>query len=61
MDIEKILDQYRAGDESKRLSLFMAYRELRDNFNRIEQEAPLDDFVVIKFPWNRKRDFPQAA
>ncbi len=61
MNIEKVLDEYRDGDDSKRLSLFLAYRELRDRFNSIEQESPHDDFVIVKFPWRKKRDLQQAA
>ncbi len=38
MDIEQVLDAYRNGDEDKRLSLFLGYRELRDEFSRIEQD-----------------------
>ncbi len=38
MDIDKILDAYRKGDEDIRLSLFLGYRELRDEFSCIEQE-----------------------
>ncbi len=62
MNIENVLDEYRKGDDSKRLSLFLAYRELRDHFSSIEQESPHDDdFEIIKYPWSRKRDLPQAA
>jgi len=28
MDIERVLDDYRNGDEGKRISLFLAYRDL---------------------------------
>ncbi len=55
MNIEKVLDEYRDGDDSKRLSLFLAYRELRESFSRIEQESTHDDFVIIKFPWRKKQ------
>jgi hypothetical protein len=61
MNIEKVLDEYRSGDDSKRMSLFLAYRELRDSFSRIDQESPNDDFVIIRFPWRTKRDLPRAA
>ncbi len=54
MNREEVLDVYRKGDESKRLSLFLAYRDLREEFSRIEQESSHDDFVVIDFPWSRK-------
>ncbi len=61
MNIEKVLDEYRDGDDSKRLSLFLAYRELRDRFNSIEQESSHDDFIIVKFPWRKRRDLQQAA
>ena len=38
MDSERVLVAYRNGDEDERLSLFLAYRDLRDEFSRIEQE-----------------------
>jgi hypothetical protein len=56
MDINAVLEEYRKGDDGKRLSLFLAFRELRDHFDRIEQQDPLDDFVVIQFPWTRKHE-----
>jgi hypothetical protein len=55
MDIARILDEYRKGDEGKRLRLFLAFRDLRDAFSRIEQENPDDDFLIVRFPWSRKR------
>lgn len=61
MDIEKVLDEYRKGDESRRLSLFLAFRELRDQFNRIEEESVPDDLAVFRFPWTRKRRIVRAA
>lgn len=61
MDIEKVLDEYRNGDEGKRLSLFLAYRDLRDDFSRIEEESPHDDFTIIRFPWSRKHHVERAA
>ena len=61
MNIEQVLDAYRKGDESRRLSLFLAYRELREHFDRIEQESDHDDFTVIKFPWSRKHRVARAA
>jgi hypothetical protein len=45
MDIEGVLDAYRNGDEDKRISLFLTYRDLRDEFSRIEQE-----FEVVQSP-----------
>ncbi len=38
MDTEQVLDAYRNGDEDKRLSLFLGYRDLRNEFTRIDQE-----------------------
>ncbi len=61
MDINAVLEEYRKGDDGKRLSLFMAYRDLRDQFERIEQETAHDDFSVIRFPWSRKHHVPRAA
>ena len=61
MEIDKVLEEYRSGDESRRLSLFMAYRDLRDHFERIEQESSHDDFAIIRFPWSRKHHVERAA
>ena len=61
MEIEQVLDAYRSGDEAKRLSLFMAYRELREHFELIEEESSHDDFSVIRFPWSRKQRIERAA
>jgi hypothetical protein len=38
MNSERVLKEYRAGDEGKRVSLFLAYRDLRDEFSCIERE-----------------------
>ena len=40
MDRDRILDEYRNGDQDKRMSLFLYYRELREEFNDVEQESP---------------------
>lgn len=61
MDIEKILEEYRNGDEGKRLHLFLAFRDLRDYFSWIEQESLDDDYAIIRFPWSRKHQVPRAA
>lgn len=45
MQIEHILDDYRTGSVDKRMSLFLCYRELRDEFARIEQSDPSDMFA----------------
>lgn len=42
MKIDLVLDEYRKGDADKRMSLFLYHRELRDAFERIEQDDPLD-------------------
>ena len=55
---EKIFDRYRQADEELRLSLFMNYRELREQFQEIDRTvAP----AVVKrnqpkngrLPWRR--------
>ncbi len=61
MDIEQVLDEYRNADDNKRMSLFLAYRELRDSFSCIDQQSKHDDFVIMRFPWRTKRDLPRAA
>lgn len=61
MEREKILEEYRNGDDGKRLDLFLTYRDLREQFETIDQESNHDDFVIFSFPWNRKRRIPQAA
>ncbi len=61
MNMEKVLEEYRDGDDSKRLSLFLAYRELRDQFSSIEQESSHDDFTIIRFPWSKKHHVERAA
>jgi hypothetical protein len=61
MDIEKVLDDYRNGDEGKRLCLFLAFRDLRDYFSLIEQENPDEGFAILDFPWNSRRHVARAA
>src|SRR5512139_607758 len=66
MNREKLLEVYRKADDNGRLSLFLGYRELRDDFALIDQESEHDDFVIIRFPWSRKhwhkqRLVPRAA
>ncbi len=56
MDIQEILEEYRNGDEGKRLRLFLAFRDLRACFSSIDEESPDDYFFVVKFPWNRKHE-----
>ncbi len=61
MDIDKILSEYRKGDQGKRLRLFLAFRDLRDYFSRIDEESPDDDFAVMRFPWKRRQRALRAA
>lgn len=61
MNIEKVLDDYRNGDESMRLNVFLAYRELRSHFNRIEQDSSHDDFTIVGFSWSKKHRAAHAA
>jgi hypothetical protein len=50
MNIDEVLDEYRKGDADKRIGLFLYYRELRDAFERVEQNDPLELFPVRKEP-----------
>jgi len=61
MDIEKILDEYRNGDAGCRLRHFLAFRDLRGHFSRIEQKSPNDDFDILKFPWSKNHHIVRAA
>lgn len=36
-DITSILNQYRGGDFEQRLSLFLNYRDIRDEFMKIDE------------------------
>ncbi len=60
MDIEKILEEYRNGDECERLRLFLAFRDLRDYFSRIDRESA-DDDSFVRFPWNKRHRVARAA
>ncbi len=42
MNRDRILDEYRNGDQGRRMCLFFSYRELREEFDTIEQECPQD-------------------
>lgn len=46
MRINEILDEYRRGNADKRMSMFLCYRELRDEFTCIEQSDPGDLFTA---------------
>jgi hypothetical protein len=61
MDIEKILEEYRNGDEGMRLRLFFAFRDLRDHFSDIEHESRHDEFTFMGFSWMGKQDVSRAA
>jgi len=66
MNTDEVLEAYRKGDANIRLSLFLAYRDLRDDLSLIELENAHDDFVIIRFPWSRnhwhkKHLIPRAA
>ncbi len=61
MDIEKILEEYRNGDEGMRLRYFLAFRDLRAYFSRIDEESPEHDLSIMRFPWSRKHHVPRAA
>ena len=61
MDTEKILEEYRSGDQGKRLRLFLAFRDLRDDFSAIDEESPRDDFTIIEFPGRGKPRLARAA
>ncbi len=55
MDIERILDAYRNGDEDKQLSLFLGFRELRGEFSRIERDAEAARSLTRRSPKWLKR------
>ena len=61
MDMEKVIEEYKSGDDARRLGLFLTYRELREQFSTIEQESSHDDFLILKFPWSKKRPSRRAA
>lgn len=42
MEIEEVLNDYRSGEDDKRLSLFLFYRDLRDEFRRIDRDIAGD-------------------
>jgi hypothetical protein len=52
MKIDRILDEYQNGDADERLALFLYHRELREEFDRIDQYDPLDFF------WDRRTAWP---
>ncbi len=52
MDIERVIRDYRTGNEDRRIILFLAYRDLRAEFSDIEQEP---DGTVENHKAARKR------
>jgi hypothetical protein len=50
MEFDEALDEYRNGDADKRLSLFLTYRDLRDEFSRIDREKAVDESPIILSP-----------
>ncbi len=64
MDIKAILDEYRSADEGRRVGLFLAFRDLRDYFSYIDDEAPVPDLTIFRFPrfpWKRLEDQAHAS
>lgn len=61
MEIEKVLQEYRDGDEAKRLSLFLAFRDLREYFENIEQETSGEQVFQLRFPWRRRQGLARVA
>ncbi len=55
VDIDQIFRDYRNGDEDRRLSLFLSYRDLRSEFSRIEEERQIvhlpDKGVLTWLKW----------
>lgn len=50
MEIEKVLDDYRNGDEDKRLCLFLTYREFRDELSRLDQKKAVAQSAILWSP-----------
>jgi hypothetical protein len=50
MEIIHILNEYRRGDADKRVSLFLYHQGLRDAFDSIERDHPMDLFTVQETP-----------
>ena len=45
---QRILEEYRKGDLAQRLTLYMTYRDLREEFTEIEQSTPA--FAISEKP-----------
>jgi hypothetical protein len=50
MEIEQVLNEYRNGDEDKRLCLFLTYRELRDELSCIDREGAVNQSAILCSP-----------
>ncbi len=48
MEREQVLCEYRQADADKRLSLFLSYRELREEFSDIDQETAESFFSISR-------------
>ena len=46
-----IIEQYRKADLNKRLCIYLEYRDLRDEFNRIDDESCRDSTLKKGRPW----------
>ena len=46
--IDKLLEKYCKANADERMTLFLYHRELRGEFERMEQNNPLDLFAVRK-------------
>jgi hypothetical protein len=42
MDTKQVLQEYRMGNAEKRLSIFLYYRDLRNEFSCIDQEQEVE-------------------
>ncbi len=42
-NFEELLKVYELADQEQRLQLFMAYRDLREQFQQLDRQAPLSE------------------
>ncbi len=61
MDRDRIIDKYRNGDQDRRMSFFLYYRELREAFDAIEQESTEDLSSAHSTPGRRRTSQQIAA
>jgi hypothetical protein len=52
MDKKQVLQEYRTGNAEKRLSIFLYYRDLRNEFSCIDREHEVEWSLI---PWSPKR------